>query len=71
MFSSATPIKLFTGVPNLISPFKENQDIYNNSPIKMDADFGSPFEGKFLLFLFKFYIIRYSFPYQKVMRIRR
>ena len=47
IFSSATPIKLFTGVPNLISPFKEGQDIYNNSPMKMDIDFGSPFGGKY------------------------
>ena len=67
MFSSATPIKLFTGVPNLISPFKEGQDIYNNSPIKMDVDFGSPFGGKFLNFIFVFNIIRYSFTSKKVM----
>ena len=71
MFSSATPIKLFTGVPNLISPFKEGQDIYNNSPIKMDVDFGSPFGGKFLNFIFVINIIRYSFTSKKVMQFRR
>ena len=60
-FSSATPIKLFTGVPNLISPFKVGQDIYNNSPIKMEVDFGSPFGGKFLIFYLYFNTIRNSF----------
>lgn len=47
-YSSPTPVKLFQGVPNLISPIKEGQDIYNNSPIKMGINLGSPLESKFI-----------------------
>lgn len=44
-----TPIKLFSGFPNIISPFKEEQDIYNNSQIKINSGFDSPFNGKLLI----------------------
>ena len=38
-----TPIKLFSGAPNLISPFKEIPDIYGpNSPMKFNLGFASP-----------------------------
>lgn len=37
-----TPIKLFNGAPNLISPFKEIPDIYESSPMKFNLGFASP-----------------------------
>ena len=51
--SSATPIKLFNGVANLISPFKENQSLYNNSPMKINIDFGNPLGSK-KIFIYTF-----------------
>ena len=51
--SSATPIKLFNCVANLISPFKENQGLYNNSPMKINIDFGNPLGSK-KIFIYTF-----------------
>lgn len=70
--SSATPIKLFNGVANLISPFKENQGLYNNSPMKINMDFANPLGSK-KIFIYKLIIFlwyRCIFFCKKVLFIR-
>lgn len=49
IISIMTPIKSFNNFDNIISPFKEERDVYNNTSMKMNMAFGSPFNGKLLI----------------------